>query len=78
MSEWLRSLTRNQMGSARTGSNPVGRELFLTFLKILNYQKITTIDPLYALSLSQSQQHAQYPCIFTRNVKKIKFHGVIM
>ena len=23
MSEWLRSLTRNQMGSARTGSNPV-------------------------------------------------------
>ena len=28
LSEWLRSLTRNQMGSARTGSNPVARALF--------------------------------------------------
>ena len=28
MSEWLRSLTRNQMGSARTGSNPVARASF--------------------------------------------------
>ena len=27
LSEWLRSLTRNQMGSARTGSNPVDRAL---------------------------------------------------
>ena len=27
LSEWLRSLTRNQMGSARTGSNPVDRVL---------------------------------------------------
>ena len=32
LSEWLRSLTRNQMGSARTGSNPVDRDLFY-FLK---------------------------------------------
>ena len=29
LSEWLRSLTRNQMGSARTGSNPVARAPFL-------------------------------------------------
>ena len=31
LSEWLRSLTRNQMGSARTGSNPVDRDLFYIF-----------------------------------------------
>ena len=30
MAEWLRRLTRNQMGSPRTGSNPVGCELFFT------------------------------------------------
>ena len=29
VSEWLRSMTRNQMGSARTGSNPVRSVLFL-------------------------------------------------
>jgi hypothetical protein len=35
MSEWLRSVTRNHMGSARTGSNPVVDELFFfLFLKI--------------------------------------------
>ena len=27
LSEWLRSLTRNQMGSARAGSNPVARDV---------------------------------------------------
>ena len=32
LSEWLRSLTRNQMGSARTGSNPVARALFALFM----------------------------------------------
>ena len=31
VSEWLRSLTRNQMGSARAGSNPVARVLLFTF-----------------------------------------------
>ena len=31
LSEWLRSLTRNQMGSARTGSNPVDRVLLDLF-----------------------------------------------
>ena len=36
LSEWLRSLTRNQMGSARTGSNPVDRVL-LYFHQALNY-----------------------------------------
>ena len=35
LSEWLRSLTRNQMGSARTGSNPVDRVL-LYFYRVLN------------------------------------------
>ena len=35
LSEWLRSLTRNQMGSARTGSNPVDRDLFYIFKTIL-------------------------------------------
>ena len=35
LSEWLRSLTRNQMGSARTGSNPVDRVL-LYFYWVLN------------------------------------------
>ena len=28
VAEWLRRLTRNQMGSARTGSNPVQCEFF--------------------------------------------------
>ena len=31
VSEWLRSQTRNLMGSPRTGSNPVGCEIFLLF-----------------------------------------------
>ena len=28
VAEWLRRLTRNQLGSARVGSNPTGRDLF--------------------------------------------------
>ena len=28
MAEWLRRLTRNQLGSARVGSNPTGVDLF--------------------------------------------------
>lgn len=28
MSEWLRSLTRNQMGSARAGSNPAADDFY--------------------------------------------------
>ena len=28
VAEWLRRLTRNQMGSARAGSNPAGCEFF--------------------------------------------------
>ena len=35
VSEWLRSMTRNHMGFARTGSNPVVVETFLNFLFIL-------------------------------------------
>jgi hypothetical protein len=31
MSEWLRSVTRNHMGSARTGSNPVVDELLFFY-----------------------------------------------
>ena len=27
VAEWLRRLTRNQLGSARVGSNPTGRDL---------------------------------------------------
>ena len=34
LSEWLRSLTRNQMGSARTGSNPVDRVLLCFHLTL--------------------------------------------
>ena len=30
MAEWLRRLTRNQLGSARVGSNPTGVDLFRT------------------------------------------------
>ena len=29
MAEWLRRLTRNQMGSSRVGSNPTRSEYFL-------------------------------------------------
>ena len=31
MAEWLRRLTRNQLCSARTGSNPVGSDYFFFF-----------------------------------------------
>jgi hypothetical protein len=31
MSEWLRSVTRNHMGSARTGSNPVVDDILFSF-----------------------------------------------
>ena len=34
MSEWLRSLTRNQMGYARAGSNPAADDLLLLLLYI--------------------------------------------
>ena len=34
VAEWLRRLTRNQMGSPRTGSNPVGCEFFFIFCKM--------------------------------------------
>ena len=36
LSEWLRSLTRNQMGSARTGSNPVDRVLLYFHKHLIN------------------------------------------
>ena len=29
VAEWLRRLTRNQLGSARVGSNPTGRDILL-------------------------------------------------
>ena len=32
VAEWLRRLTRNQMGFTRTGSNPVHDEIFFTFI----------------------------------------------
>ena len=32
VAEWLRRLTRNQLCSARTGSNPVGSDYFFRFL----------------------------------------------
>ena len=31
MAEWLRRLTRNQMGSSRVGSNPTCSDLFTSF-----------------------------------------------
>ena len=33
MAEWLRRLTRNQLGSARVGSNPTGVDLFFGHLR---------------------------------------------
>ena len=43
MAEWLRRLTRNQMGSPRTGSNPVGCEFFfmLTIHLMRNGKKLS-------------------------------------
>ena len=35
MSEWLRSLTRNQVVSGRAGSNPAAVEVFLQFASFL-------------------------------------------
>ena len=32
LAEWLRRCTRNAMGSARTGSNPVASGLFILFI----------------------------------------------
>ena len=36
VAEWLRRLTRNQMGSARAGSNPAGCEFFLHKFRGMN------------------------------------------
>ena len=43
VAEWLRRLTRNQMGSPRTGSNPVGCEFFfmLTIHLMRNGKKLS-------------------------------------
>ncbi|TKR58254.1 hypothetical protein L596_029723 [Steinernema carpocapsae] len=38
MSEWLRRLTRNQLGSARVGSNPARCEQFLFAAKYLFFR----------------------------------------
>ena len=35
MSEWLRRLIRNQLGSARRGSNPLGVAIFFFFLDLV-------------------------------------------
>ena len=43
VSEWLRSRTRNPMGSARRGSNPLAVEVFrrtkLKFRKLFKFEK---------------------------------------
>ena len=40
MAEWLRRLTRNQMGSSRVGSNPTHSASFVNFY---NLKKITIL-----------------------------------
>jgi hypothetical protein len=41
MAEWLRRLTRNQMGSSRVGSNPTCSEQFRSFEKKDNAEQDT-------------------------------------
>ena len=44
MAEWLRRLTRNQMGSPRTGSNPVGSEYFFqNILRLFPVANVTKV-----------------------------------
>ena len=45
MSEWLRSVTRNHMGSARTGSNPVVDATF--FLNFFGFAKFFKAQLFY-------------------------------
>ena len=40
VSEWLRSQTRNLMGYARTGSNPVACETFFVFFVETNLETL--------------------------------------
>ena len=37
MAEWLRRLTRNQMGSARAGSNPAKRVCFVASRQVTEW-----------------------------------------
>lgn len=57
MSEWLRSLTRNQMGSARTGSNPVRSAPFFHFFFSCGSNNITTI-PLLNFKIKEHRVNA--------------------
>ena len=49
MAEWLRRLTRNQMGSSRAGSNPAGCEI----LKLRKKSYILIIGDLFLLVLPE-------------------------
>ena len=46
MAEWLRRLTRNQMGFSRVGSNPTCREQFTSFEKTRKTQRRTNSQVL--------------------------------
>ena len=44
MAEWLRRLTRNQMGSSRVGSNPTRSDDILFFFHLIRLQYKTKAD----------------------------------
>ena len=86
LSEWLRSLTRNQMGSARTGSNPVARASFSFFfyftsnlvLLIFTINEAETgfairrcLFEVSQLFLQNTFSHSHFP-VFTENFETCK------
>jgi hypothetical protein len=58
LSEWLRSLTRNQMGSSRAGSNPAVSEYFLT--KATWPWRVFVFSVLFSFSEQKSDQFIRF------------------
>ncbi len=52
VAEWLRRLTRNQMGSSRTGSNPVHDDFYFQYFVILSHYYKYVIIIIQCLMLS--------------------------
>ena len=51
MSEWLRRLTRNQLGSARAGSNPADCGAFYFFGEILSENVLVSLGEVLIKAL---------------------------
>ena len=47
MAEWLRRLTRNQMGSSRVGSNPTRSGHFPVYVKKCNKASLLSVQILH-------------------------------